>query len=289
MSRPTLVLVLSAALSLGSVPGAGWAQATPPGGTAVRPEIQRLVETMLMPEVAAVMRDEGLAHGETLEADMFPGRGGAAWAADVARIYDADRMLERFTARLDRELADDGAAVAEMQAFFSGDLGARILALELEARRALADEATEEAANIAVEDMIASQDPRMEVLRALAEASDLVEQNVTSALNANLAFYRGMAEGGGLGDALDEEAMLSDVWSQEPQVRAETERWLYSYMALAYAPLSDADLEAYRVFSEGRAGQVMTAAMFAAFDETFVQISRELGRAAARQIQGQEL
>lgn len=83
--------------------------------------------------------------------------------------------------------------------------------------------------------------------------------------------------------------MLAEVWAQEPDIRAETESWLYPFLALAYKPLSDADVEAYLAFSESEAGRAMNAAMFAAFDEVFREISHDLGRAAAEMLSGRDI
>jgi hypothetical protein len=108
-------------------------------------------------------------------------------------------------------------------------------------------------------------------------------------LNASLAFYQGMAEVAAFQEAMPEDQMLADVWAQEPEVRAETVDWLFPYLALAYKPLSDADLAVYQDFSGSPAGQAVNAALFAAFDAVFVAVSLDLGRAAAKQMQGQEL
>lgn len=248
-----------------------------------------LSDTMQIGAVMEVMRQEGLDYGTTLEAEMFPGKGGAEWRAVVALIYDASAMSAQFDAVFAAGLAGSASDIAAMQAFFGGALGQRIVTLELEARRALVDDAVEQAAGVALDDMIASDDPRLAALRRFAETNDLVELNVAGALNANLAFYQGLSEGGAFGDPLDEGEMLAEVWAQEGDLRAETETWLYAYLALAYQPLSDADLAAYQAFSETKAGQAVNAAAFAAFDQVFNRISRELGRAAARQMQGEDI
>jgi hypothetical protein len=99
-----------------------------------------------------------------------------------------------------------------------------------------------------------------------------------------------MSDGGAFDDAqMTEAEMLADVWSQEPDIRAETEGWLYPFLALAYEPLSDADIEAYLAFSESQAGQAMNAALFAAFDKVFSDISRDLGRAVAEMLSGRDI
>ncbi|SNX75051.1 uncharacterized protein DUF2059 [Cereibacter ovatus] len=252
-------------------------------------QVAALGEALRIAEVVEVMREEGLEYGASLEDELFPGRGGARWQAVVGLIYDTDTMRKRFDAALEREVAADPSVIGGILDFFGSERGQRILGLEIEARRALLDESTEEAAKVVVEDMTANDDPRLGLLRDFAEANDLIELNVAGALNANLAFYRGMIEGAAFDEPMSEEQMLADVWTQEPEVRRETEEWLYPYLALAYGPLSDDDLRDYIAFSRSAEGRRLNAATFAAFDTVFSAISRDLGRAAARQMQGEDI
>lgn len=261
-----------------------WAETAPPPAT-----VARLQEAMKIPETISVLRDEGTAYGASLEEELFPGRGGAAWGVAVDLIYDTPTMEERFGAALTQELGGDPETLGAAVDFFDSERGQRILTLEIEARRALLDEAVEDSARARAEEMIADKDPRMDALRRFAEANDLIEANVQGALNANLAFYQGMAEAGAFGDGMTEDQMLGEVWGQEDSVRAETGEWLFSYMALAYGPLPDKDLEAYIDFSLTPEGQKLNAALFVAFDAVFSEISRNLGRAAARQMMGQDI
>jgi len=284
------LLVMAFAASLALVPAhAETPQPGPLPEVSAAAAAQSLSAAMQIGSVMEVLRQEGLDYGAALEAEMFPGKGGAAWRAVVALIYDASAMRQQFDAVFAAGLAGSASDIAAMQGFFGGALGQRIVTLELEARRALVDDAVEQAAGVALDDMIASDDPRLAALRRFAETNDLVELNVAGALNANLAFYQGLSEGGAFGDPLDEGEMLAEVWAQEGDLRAETETWLYAYLALAYQPLSDADLAAYQAFSETKAGHQVNAAAFAAFDQVFNGISRELGRAAARQMQGEDI
>lgn len=249
---------------------------------------RQLVSTLRLSEIIAVMEAEGREYGGQLRTEMFPDRAGVEWDSQVARIYDPSRLLQVISARLEAELQDKPEVTREATAFFTSATGQKILGLEVEARRALLDEAAETAAKEALADMESRSAPRLEALNRFAKANDLIEMNVMGAMNANLAFYRGMADGGALG-GLAEEDMLAEVWAQEAQVRADAEDWLYPYLALAYQPLSDEELQAYQRFSETPAGQGLNAALFAAFDEAFVQISRDLGRAAARMVQGEDI
>lgn len=253
------------------------------------PAVVALADTMLMDDIIAVMREEGIAYGQTLEDEMFPGSGGARWDAIVATIYDSVAMRQAFDAALSRELSQDPAMLGQIQAFFASAQGQTALKLEIEARRALLDPAVEDAAKVAWQDLQANDDPRVAQLQQFAQTNDLIESNVMGALNANLAFYKGMASTGAFPEDMTEDQMLSDVWSQEADVRAETEDWLFPFLALAYQPLSDDDLAAYIAFSESDAGQKINAALFAAFDDVFTRISGSLGAAAARQMQGDDI
>ncbi len=252
------------------------------------PEVAALVDALMLPETFAVMRDEGLAAAAEMAGTMFPGGPGARWDARVAAIYDTAAMQDRFTARFAAEMADAPALAAQATEFMASPRGVRILTLELEGRRALLDTAVEDAAKLAADRARADMDPRMVLIDDIVASGDLIEQNVAGALNANLAFYQGMADGGALPD-MDEGMMLSQVWASEPQVRADMQDWVYPYLLFAYAPLADADLEAYVAFWNSEAGQKLNLALFAGFDAAFTPISRDLGRAAALMMQGSDI
>lgn len=256
---------------------------------AVGTDVASLVRTMRIADIVEILREEGLDYGTKLEADMFPGAGGQGWEATVALIYDAPRMQEALVATLTRELAQAPGDIAAMEGFFGSELGQKVLKLEVEARRTLLDDAAEEAARIAWEDLGASGSARVDLLERFVAANDLIESNVMGALNANLAFYTGMQEGGAFGGEMTEEQMLTDVWGQESDVRQQTTEWLYPYLTLSYGPLTDEELEQYIAFSESPEGQVLNAALFVAFDEVFSPISRALGVAVARQMTGQDI
>lgn len=289
-----LMLVLAAAVPAAGVRAQdGTAAEGTTQGTdlpeAMEAQVDALMAAIRIDDTIAILRDEGLDYGQSLEADMFPGAGGSGWSATVALIYDGDRMHEEFRTALTRELATQAADLGMITAFFQSDLGRRVVELEIEGRRSLLDDGVEEAAKVALERLRADGGPRLELLDRFVAVNDLVESNVSGALNANLAFYRGMQRGGAFGDEMTEDQMLSDVWAQEAEIRQSTSDWVYSYLNLAYGPLSDAELAAYTDFCETVAGQQVNAALFAAFDKVFTPISQALGVAVARQMQGQDI
>ncbi|SIO21607.1 hypothetical protein SAMN05444722_0864 [Rhodovulum sp. ES.010] len=250
-------------------------------------EVDTLARALALDELIAIMRQEGLDYGDELQADLFPGRGGDRWDAAVARIYDGGRMAGTLRDTLGAELGDRD--IGPLVEFFTSERGARIIALEISARRALLDPEVEEASIARLEEMQADSAPRLDLIEDFVEANNLVEANVAGALNSNYAFYTGLADGKAFDFELTEEQMLADVWSQEPEIRDETRAWLFSYLAMAYAPLSDEALEAYIELSETSQGKALNRALFAGFDEVFTRISRDLGLAAARFIAGQDI
>jgi len=249
--------------------------------------IDTLYRALGLPEIIEIMREEGMVYGEDLRTDLFGGRGGAQWNAIVADIYDIDGMQETVRNRLDSELAAQN--LAPMIDFFSTGVGRKIITLEVSARRALLEKSVEEASKDALAAMIAKKAPRLDLLTEFAEAGEMVDNNVVGAMNSNYAFYSGLAKGGAFPGEMNEEEILSDIWGQEEAIRSDTEEWLYSFLTLAYQPLSDEELQAYTAFFLTDAGAALNRAIFAAFDEMFVSVSLALGQGAALFMAGQEL
>lgn len=249
--------------------------------------IDALAQALQIRGVVEVMRIEGLEYGQEIATEMFGARGGSAWDQVIDKIYDADHLEEVVLGRLEAELS--GTDLAPLEAFFTSDRGRMFTELEISARRAMLDEdleqAAKDAATLAAEDDTA----RYQLLERFSDANDLVETNVVGALNASYAFYTGLADGGAFEEQLTQEQIITDVWGQEESIRDETEEWVLSFLGLAYQPLEDADLEAYIVLSGTGAGKALNRALFAAFDEMYVGVSRGLGLGAAQFLSGEDL
>jgi hypothetical protein len=246
-----------------------------------------LVRAIGLPELIEIMRQEGMTYGVSLEDDLFNGQGGARWAATVADIYDLQDMQNTVRDRMDSDLA--AANLAGVTDFFLSDRGKRIVQLELSARQAMLDKDVELAARERAKDVMAKDDERAELLRDFIGTGDMIENNVVGAMNSNFAFYEGLSQNSRFAAQLTTDQILADVWGQEPEIRKETSEWLFGYLAMAYQPLSDADLQAYVDFFDTPEGRALNQAIFNAFDEMFVSISRNLGSAAALRLEGEEL
>lgn len=265
------------------------AGADTPMQAAIPSDIAALSKTLRIGPVMDVMRAEGLQHSVDLSADLLAGQGDAAWRAVVEGIYNTGKMTARFDVALAQALAGEATVIADSAAFFGSGLGQSVLDLEIQARLALLDKAAEAAAKAAWQDLAASNPARVDLLNRFAVTNDLVESNVMGALNANLAFYRGLSAAGAFGDPMTEDQMLTEVWAQEADIRNETTDWLYPFLMLSYQPLDDAELQAYIDFSATPSGQKLNAAVFVAFDAVMVDLSRDLGAAAGRLMVGQDI
>ena len=267
----TAVLALAASLALAG-----------PGDRA-RP----LYDALGMPVLLEILLEEGRGYGAELEEDLFPGRGRAEWARAVAAIYAPERMERTILAQLDSELTDQ--ELAEIGGYFGSEAGQKIIALEIAARRAMLDEAVEEAATEGWLALESEDGARWRLLTEFAEVNDLIETNVAGAMTSNYAFYRGLMQGEAFAFELTEEQILTDVWNQEAEIRENTRDWVFSFTSLAYQPLSDDELADYVAFSRTPEGKALNAALFAAFNVLFAEISLELGLGAAHYLSGQDI
>lgn len=276
-----LVLVMM----LGAAPA--WTQ-TDAGASAQSPAA-RLTPLLLTPRLMEALAAEGRAQGADLGADMLEGAALSRWTALVEALHEPARLQARFDAALDRALSGREAMLDAIEGWFSEDLGARIAQLEIEARLALIDPYAVDAAALAYETLKDQRGPRLALLQRFVDVNGLIEANVAGGMNANFAFMQGMAEGAGLSVPEDEGALLADLWSQQEEIRRETEDWLLPYLTLAYQPLGDADLEAYIDFAASAPGQALNTALLAAYEDLFTAVARELGHAAGRMSVGSDL
>jgi hypothetical protein len=239
-----------------------------------------LFQTLRLPEIIAIMREEGLDYAEQIGNDLFGNAPPANWSSAVDRIYDAQRMEARVQSALEEAAAE--IELGPIIAFFSAEPGAGFLELELSARRALLDDDVEQMAKETAAAALADGGALVTQVERFVAANDLVETNLVGALNSTYAFFTGLMEGGGFPAEMTESDILADVWGQEDQIRASTEEWIYAFLLMAYGPADAGDIEAYIAFSESEAGQTANRLVFGAFDGMFEEISRALGQTASR-------
>ncbi|SFB71891.1 DUF2059 domain-containing protein [Tropicimonas isoalkanivorans] len=286
-TRPFLV-ALALVACLATPPSVAQATEEPSAAVEEVPAgAEPLMRALRIDALVDLIRQEGIGYAADLERDMFPGRGGADWLEMVGEIYDTGRMTTIVQEGLGSDL--DPAEMTELTEFFTSSRGQEIVELEIGARRAMMDPAVEEASAVMLDRMRADGDGRLELLEDFATVNDLVEMNVTGALNANYAFYSGLNAAGAFDRPMGEDDMVRDVWAQEGAIRSKTDTWVFSYLALAYQPLSEEDLRAYVELCASEPGRQLNANLFTAFGEMFRTLSYELGLSAARFMAGEDL
>ncbi|WP_163850778.1 hypothetical protein [Pseudooceanicola aestuarii] len=250
--------------------------------------VDSVYAALRLPELLTVMQEEGGQMSQTLAREYLEGDGGTGWAAMVDKIYDADRMNALMRSGFREELSDlPPEALTRLEVFFTEGAGQEIVALEIEGRRAFLDPEVEDTAEARAETLEVDAPERHAAINDYIAANDLVEMNVSGALNANLHFYQGLVDGGAF--AMAEEEMLREVWSQEAATREESQVWLMAYLTFAYAPLDLADIHAYADLSKTAAGQAMNRALFAGFETLYNEIYHDLGLAVSFQMTGEDL
>ena len=242
-------------------------------------EPKQVLRALGLPDVIAVMRQEGLAQGADMSGSLLPSGAASDWQRSLEMIYNLDRMENTITRRFFKELGD--VDMAPVLAFLTSPTGQRLVALKLSAREAMMEGDIEQAARAAFRALDEKSDARLTVL------NDLVEANITGALNANYAYYRGLHKSGALG--MSNQQMLEQVWSGEAEARADINECVFAFLLMAYTPLGEDVVSEYAALSQTVAGKRMNRALFAGFDEMFRDISFALGMATGRILQTQEL
>lgn len=248
-------------------------------------QFNALMDAIRISDTVEILHTEGVQYGSNLIRDMMMDADTPGWRIRVGQIYDEKRMQRLLTTGLTRELAE--VDLQPLVAFFASQLGEDIITAELDARKAFFDEAVELAARDRFEDMTGNDDPLVDQITTMMSDSDLVNFNVMGIMNSNLMLYRGLADGGAID--LGEEDILRDVWTQESGVRTESTGWIQGYFLTAYGTLPEGDLETYAAFWRTEEGRALNAALFAVFDQMYEELSYLLGRAAAEQLNSEEL
>ncbi len=257
------------------------------GAAPLRADPARILDLLRIEPLFEILQRESLIYGDDLAAEILDSAEDPRWRAEVGALHAPERLLPPFRAEFTAHLPQ--ASQGAIEDWLSSDLGHKIVNLELSAREAMLEADVEDAAIARAEAADAAGDPRLGAVRALIAAGDLIEANVVGAMNANLAFYRAMAEGGGFPYELTEADMIFEVAAQEPEIRADVGAWIEGYMFLALGPLSEAELAQATDFFASAPGRALIAAQFAGFDRVYVQSSAELGAALARRLRGQKL
>lgn len=247
--------------------------------------VDDLTDALRLPELAVMMRDEGLVDSEDLLPEGPSGNVPATAMAQIADIFDPDRIAADMRKALADGLSD--AQLKEATAFFDSPPGRALVMLELIARSAISDADIEAGARARWAARANEDSKEIRLIKRFAEVNALVERNTASTMTARYQFLRGLGDGSG--NPVDEDQILAQVWGGAEMIRAETEDWVMGYLLLAYGPADPADLRAYVDFSATDAGQAVNAALFDGFGVAYGRISYGLGLVSGRAALAQDL
>ncbi|WP_157935854.1 hypothetical protein [Paracoccus zhejiangensis] len=250
----------------------------------------RLWQALRLDEMLVVMQDEALNQGDEMAEMLFEHGSDAGWRKRVSAIHDPRRLSGLLHTAVTKALAEEPAGLTQTALdFLETPLGRQVVELELQARRAIIDQDTEDGAIAAFQHALDVEAPRLTTINRLIEGADLLEPTIAAALNEALAFSKGFGAEGGFQMPMTDAEMLEETWAQEPDIRAMIEEWLPAYLMLAYSPLSDEDLARYVDFGTSEAGKGLWSAVNGAYEQVYTAISREMGAAAALHIAGRQL
>ena len=239
-------------------------------------QVTLTMDHLKLSELINIMRTEGLKYAATLNTEMLNGQGGAVWEDQIDAIYDTQLMSEVVR----KEIATiPENQLRQINQFYSGNLGAKIVDLEISARNAMAEN---DIKNIAEDNyqVALAQDPKSLLqVNLIVREGDLIERNVTAALTSNYRFYLGLVDGGSF-DASEQE-VIEQTWEQEDEIRLDTVKWMMGYLLLSYQSLDEAEMVELINFMKTKAGRALNAAIFDGFGAMYGDISYTLGRAVA--------
>jgi len=252
------------------------------------PEAFAFFDAIGMYDFLRIVSDESVLGADQIRSEFFPDLDPEVWESEMRQLFAVETLVTNFEAAWDATLldADDRAVV---MAFFTSELGERIVAAEIAARAGMADPGIAEAAQSAVLMAEQSDDPRLARHAEFSAQMGLVDRSVASMMNAQLLFLSGLSDGGGLEPPLPEDEILRFVAAQMPALQLEASDWLAAYQLMAYGALEPGDFALFAQFNDTEVGRALATSIFAAFDETFDATQYELGLIAARYVVGDDI
>lgn len=241
-------------------------------------EVNRLVQVLNLKDLFQELQNEGVTAG--IEMLKEEGQQSQEWVSKLNEIYSSDSMQEFFRNELLKlNIFED---VENAIDFYETTFGKKLIKNELTTRRILKSELGKAEAKKIFNQLKYFKPNRLKVYQKIIEENHYIEDNVSSSMNSNLAFYQGYS----LSLPSDKQRLLeaeiiSKIWANEIETRKRMTDWVMSFTSYNYQDLTNNELNNLLDFSKSLPSKRLNNTINYILDKAFEDQSYRLGQAFA--------
>ena len=241
-------------------------------------EVNRLVQVLNLKDLFQELQNEGVTAG--IEMLKEEGQQSQEWVSKLNEIYSSDSMQEFFRNELLKlNIFED---VENAIDFYETTFGKKLIKNELTTRRILKSELGKAEAKKIFNQLKYFKPNRLKVYQKIIEENHYIEDNVSSSMNSNLAFYQGYS----LSLPSDKQRLLeaeiiSKIWTNEIETRKRMTEWVMSFTSYNYKDLTNNELNNLLDFSKSLPSKRLNNTINYILDKAFEDQSYRLGQAFA--------
>ena len=241
-------------------------------------QVDRLVQVLNLKDLFQELQNEGVTAG--IEMLKEEGQQSQEWVSKLNEIYSSDSMQEFFRNELLKlNIFED---VENAIDFYETTFGKKLIKNELTTRRILKSELGKAEAKKIFNQLKYFKPNRLKVYQKIIEENHYIEDNVSSSMNSNLAFYQGYS----LGLPSDKQRLLeaeiiSKIWANEIETRKRMTEWVMSFTSYNYQDLTNNELNNLLDFSKSLPSKRLNNTINYILDKAFEDQSYRLGQAFA--------
>ena len=241
-------------------------------------EVNRLVQVLNLKDLFQELQNEGVTAG--IEMLKEEGQQSQEWVSKLNEIYSSDSMQEFFRNELLKlNIFKDVKSAID---FYETTFGKKLIKNELTTRRILKSELGKAEAKKIFNQLKYFKPNRLKVYQKIIEENHYIEDNVSSSMNSNLAFYQGYS----LSLPSDKQRLLeaeiiSKIWANEIETRKRMTEWVMSFTSYNYQDLTNNELNNLLDFSKSLPSKRLNNTINYILDKAFEDQSYRLGQAFA--------
>ena len=243
-------------------------------------EVNRLVQVLNLKDLFQELQNEGVTAGIEMLKEEGQGQQSQEWVSKLNEIYSSDSMQEFFRNELLKlNIFED---VENAVDFYETTFGKKLIKNELTTRKVLKSELGKAEAKKIFNQLKYFKPNRLKVYQKIIEENHYIEDNVSSSMNSNLAFYQGYS----LSLPSDKQRLLeaeiiSKIWTNEIETRERMTEWVMSFTSYNYKDLTSSELNNLLDFSKSLPSKRLNNTINYILDKAFEDQSYRLGQAFA--------